>query len=232
MASLKTTSIPYSYRSGNTVLHRLPALFKLFILFFLSLCPFFFGIYAICAASILTAIGACTASLKIRDLLAGSRTLLISLAVIMLIRSFKTEAPYVSFKTLIDGFEFTWQIINAFCAAALFFATTTIREIRSAAAVLESGFSYIPYRILSASKAPRAKRMAKKLEQKRLSLSLTLMLAFLPRVFSVWDTIKTAYKARAGKEGIRSLLYIIPLLTERMIETAAETARALQARAL
>jgi biotin transport system permease protein len=66
----------------------------------------------------------------------------------------------------------------------------------------------------------------------RFSLGLSLMLGFLPRFFEIWEDSDVAYRARAGKKGITSLVLLIPLVTERMIEMAAETAAALESRGL
>jgi biotin transport system permease protein len=58
------------------------------------------------------------------------------------------------------------------------------------------------------------------------------MLCFLPRFFELWENAETAVKARACCGRIRRIITILPLVTERMIETAAETAEALEARGL
>jgi biotin transport system permease protein len=69
-------------------------------------------------------------------------------------------------------------------------------------------------------------------ERPRLSLGISLMLGFLPRFFEIWEEAKDAYTARAGKGGVSQLVVLIPLVTERMMEKAAETAGILEARGL
>jgi biotin transport system permease protein len=66
----------------------------------------------------------------------------------------------------------------------------------------------------------------------RLSLGLSLMLGFMPRFFEIWENTELAYQARAGKKGPAQLITLIPLIIERMIECAAETALALEGRGL
>ncbi|MDR2110671.1 MAG: energy-coupling factor transporter transmembrane protein EcfT [Spirochaetaceae bacterium] len=58
------------------------------------------------------------------------------------------------------------------------------------------------------------------------------MLGFLPRFFEIWETVNLAYQARGGKGGIPRILILLPLVTERMMEIAAETAGALESRGL
>jgi biotin transport system permease protein len=81
---------------------------------------------------------------------------------------------------------------------------------------------------------PLARLLGKRrrLGQPLLSLGIALMLGFLPRFFEIWETAATAYDARNGKAGLPRILALVPLVTERMIESAAETAGALESRGL
>jgi biotin transport system permease protein len=64
------------------------------------------------------------------------------------------------------------------------------------------------------------------------SLGFSLMLGFLPRFFEVWESADLAWQARAGRNSLRKLVFIIPFVLESMMEEAAGTAMALQARGL
>jgi energy-coupling factor transporter transmembrane protein EcfT len=77
-----------------------------------------------------------------------------------------------------------------------------------------------------------ARRLRYRLERPRLSLGIALMLAFLPQFFEIWETASAAYTARAGKKGLPRIIALIPIVTEGMMERAAKTARALEARGL
>jgi biotin transport system permease protein len=68
------------------------------------------------------------------------------------------------------------------------------------------------------------------LKRLRLSLGLSLMLGFLPRFFEVWEASELAWESRGGKKNLRFLITIIPLVIERLMEAAAETAAALESR--
>ncbi|MDR2313542.1 MAG: energy-coupling factor transporter transmembrane protein EcfT, partial [Spirochaetaceae bacterium] len=63
-------------------------------------------------------------------------------------------------------------------------------------------------------------------------LGISLMLGFLPRFFELWEAADTAYRARGGRKGPGQMRTLIPLVTERMLEAAAETAQALESRGL
>jgi biotin transport system permease protein len=59
---------------------------------------------------------------------------------------------------------------------------------------------------------------------------MALMLGFIPRFFSLWDQLEKAYTARGGRGGMAKLKRLIPPGTEAMLEAAAETEKALEAR--
>jgi energy-coupling factor transporter transmembrane protein EcfT len=100
----------------------------------------------------------------------------------------------------LDGLRQALCILVSFAAASLVFSVTTMAEIRSS---LGNG---------------------------RLSLGISLMLGFIPRFFAVWEEAEIAFKARGGKNGPARLVFLVPLTIEKMMEKAAETAEALEAR--
>jgi biotin transport system permease protein len=103
----------------------------------------------------------------------------------------------------IPGLLFGWSILLSFSAAALLFSVTTMTEIKDSLDLLGL---------------------------KRLSLGISLMLGFLPRFFVIWETAETAYRARCGKKDLSQISLLAPLVIERMLEMAAETAAALESR--
>jgi biotin transport system permease protein len=63
-----------------------------------------------------------------------------------------------------------------------------------------------------------------------LALAVSLMLGFIPRFFRLWDDMERAYAARGGRPGVKKLSRLIPPAAEAMLEAAAETEKALEAR--
>jgi energy-coupling factor transporter transmembrane protein EcfT len=106
----------------------------------------------------------------------------------------------------INGLTFGMGLLVSFAGAKLFFTTTTMAQLKDT-------LDYVPLTWF-----------------KRFSLCLTLMLGFLPRFLEKWEAAELAYKARAGKNGIRKLFTITPLVVELMIEAAVETAVVLEMR--
>jgi biotin transport system permease protein len=106
----------------------------------------------------------------------------------------------------IQGILIVLRIFVPFIAAALLFAVTTMRELR-----------------LSLQKLTRTAAV---------SLGITLMLGFIPRFFDLWESANLACDARSCRKGPRRLFMLVPLVTERMMSAAADTALALSARSL
>ncbi|MDR0448261.1 MAG: energy-coupling factor transporter transmembrane protein EcfT [Treponema sp.] len=273
---------PLSYRAGNSVLHRCPAGLKLLLLLLLSVAPVL-GLPVMAGAAVLILACACFAGLRLRELLAGSRPLMIMLLVFALIRALGIEdgslhsPDLVIYKVRIDfaaiqnGLYLAAGILLCYTAVSLFFATTTTLELKTSLAKIEffllgvcralpnlikkmrknAAFEhFIPcklpkepincriLRLFTAKfyKSDRLLGLIRKPDlrrrQSRISLALTLMLGFLPRFFETWENARMAAKARGSAGGLKLLITILPLVTERMIETAAETAEALESRGL
>ncbi|GHT87245.1 hypothetical protein FACS1894137_14180 [Spirochaetia bacterium] len=196
--------IPYAYRPGKSVLHRLPGGVKLLALFLISTLVFVLGPPALAAGTVLVAAGSLATGINPWKLLRGSRPLLVMILMVGLCRSTGALADGEDlWEELAASLIFGWGIILAFGAASLFFSVTTMTEIKDS---------------------------LDRLRLKRLSLGISLMLGFLPRFFAVWESTELAYQARCGKKGLSQLLVLVPLVMERMIVSAGETAAALEGR--
>jgi len=202
--------IPFRYRAGKTALHRAPAGLKLLAVMILSTAACV-SVYGLAAAIALILAAAIAARVPPWELLRGSRILaLMSLCVMIL-----------SFRAPAAGIVTVLRIFIPFAAAALLFAVTTMRELRLSLAALE-----MRLKNLFSGGRPQPRNAA------FFSLGISLMLGFIPRFFELWETANLACDARLCKRGPRRLSLLVPLVTERMMEAAADTALALEARGL
>ena len=207
---LKQRQIPFRYRAGKTVLHRAPAGIKLLAVMILSTVAYV-SMYGLAAAIVLILAASIAAGIPPWELLKGARMLaVLSLCVMML-----------NFQTPVTGLVTALRIFIPFAAAALLFAVTTMRELRLSLAALE-----IRLKNLFSGGRAKPQRFA------FFSVGISLMLGFIPRFFELWETTNLACDARVCKRGPRRLLLLVPLVTERMMEAAADTALALEARGL
>ena len=209
---------PFAYRAGKTILHRAPAGFKfLCVIVFSALC--FASIPALIAAIVLVITSAATARVSPRQLLRGSKPLAVMSLIIVLTKTIHPwTSEIINMKGLFDGNITVLRIFVSYATAALLFTVTSMRELRHSLTAVELSLKKTFVR----SKAPPNTAF--------FSLGISLMLGFIPRFFDLWETSNLALQARSGKRGLRRLFLLIPLVTERMMETAADTALALQAR--
>jgi biotin transport system permease protein len=186
--------------------------------------------------------GSIAARRRLRELLRGSRPLVVLVLCVTLFRSLDVDPAgrnisfsgtkgllsFVSKEGFFAGLSQGACVIVSFSACSLLFSVTTMQELRDSLSRVEltaAGF----FRFITSGgrkQAGTVRRISK------ISLGISLMLGFLPRFFEVWESANLACDARAGKKGIRRLIVLIPLVTERMMDAAAETAEALEARGM
>ena len=216
--------IPFAYRSGTTMLHRTPAWLKLLCVIAVSAAAFA-SVYGLTAAILLLLVFSLAARIRPWELLKGCRPVLFLSLFIVLIKTIDPGAPgitiqhfripAVSTSGFVSALITILCILSTFAAAALLFAVTTMRELRLSLAAVELAVKRLfrrPYSLPF------------------FSLGMSLMLGFIPRFFELWEGSNLACEARSCRSGLRRLLILIPLVTERMMESAADTAFALEAR--
>jgi biotin transport system permease protein len=226
---------PFSYQSGNTPLHRFPAGAKLAALFVLSITAFG-SMPGLLFSALCCAVSSRAAGIKVRELLRGSRPLVFLAAFVLVFKTVDLRSsgialagmriPFVSGAGFLAGLLSGLRLMVSFAAGSLLFAVTTLRELRLALGAAEQAVINRCKRPGSAAgPLPSPPR-----RYSRVSLGISLTLGFIPRFFELWETVNRAWDARSGGRGIRRLITLIPLVCERMMETAAHTAEALEAR--
>ena len=238
--------LPFSYRPGVSVFHRLPAGLKLLgLLVFSSL--ILASPYGLVLSALLLIVACIVAGIPPGGLLRGSKMLMILALIIVFARTVgpgnpgivtpgitvlgfhvpSLRIPAVSVEGFLEGVIAAMRILVVFAAAGFLFAVTTMRELRLSLAALEN-------RVKNIFLARRKKRTGRNggTGIAFFSLGISLMLGFIPRFFEMWETANLACQARSCKRGLRRLLVLLPLVTERMMEAAAETVLALEARGL
>ena len=208
------TRTPWSYRKGTSLLHRLPAGYKLVFLLLLSLAAFFPGpeirsLAVLSGIAFILVILSFIAGIGPRELLRGSGPLFIIVLAVFVFQAVEFSPFRFNLAGLPESVIFCARIGAAFAAGTLLFAVTTPGEIKKSLSRAET--------ILH-------------LERLRLCLAISLMLGFLPRFFEIWEDINLAWKSRAGKKNLSRLVVLVPLAVERMMVKAAETAMALESR--
>jgi len=210
----KNALTPWSYRKGATLLHRLPAGFKLAFLLLISLASFFPGtetqslVLPGTISAVLVALSF-AAGIGPWALLRGSGPLFLVIFWGFLIQAVEFSPLRISLAGFLTAVIFSLRIGAAFSAGTLLFSVTTPYEIRKSLSRLET-FLHI--------------------QKLNLSLYISLMLGFLPQFFEVWEDLCLAWKSRAGKKNLSFIVVLLPIAVEKMMRKAAETAIAMEAR--
>ena len=210
----KSRPTPWSYRKGSSPLHRLPAGFKLAFLLFLSLLAFFPGqealsLAVLCAVAFILILLSFAAGIGPAALLRGSGPLFFVILAAFIFQAVEFSPPGINLGGLKETLIFCVRIGTAFSAGTLLFSVTTAWEIKKSLSGLEV-FLHV-----------------KKL---KLGLGISLMLGFLPRFFEIWEDLNLVWESRGGKKNLSRLIILVPLLVERMMLKAAETAAAMESR--
>lgn len=208
---IKDRATPWAYRKGHSRLHRIDAGLKLLALLALSgaaFLPVRPPLTLGCLALFLV-LAALSAGVRPWTLLRGSAPLLTFVLAAALFQGTRFSPPGFDPSGLGAGGLFAARIAVSFMAGSLFFQVTTAGEIQKSLARAED--------------ALRIRRF-------RPSLAIALMLGFLPRFFEAWEAAETAWDSRAGRKGAARVAGLVPLVIETMLEKAAETAEAMEAR--
>jgi energy-coupling factor transporter transmembrane protein EcfT len=205
---------PWQYRPGRSLLHGASPLVKLVLFLVTSGVSFTFPPWGAVCAVVLFLTGALLSKINPLEFFHGIRFLLPIFAMILAFRSFNLNTFTFNPEGLKEALYLIWGMMTAFAGTSLFFSVTTRSELYEALSLIEGKIT----RRKSGSFAGRS-----------LSLALSLMLGFFPRFFFLWEEKDCAFRARAGRGVLKRLALLGPLV-EAMLETAKETAAALETR--
>jgi biotin transport system permease protein/energy-coupling factor transport system permease protein len=234
--AMRSAQTVFRYKTERGLLHRIPAALKLFLLLPLSvLCmplpPCRLGVGIVFLVML-----AFTAGFSLREQLTDLKpafyyaTLMYALSLFSAILEWfpalleTGETSHLS-AILLPRFGFlqiSLRLVLIVQLSALLFRSTSSIELRDSIGTVER---FIRLRV---SHLPLlGKRIA---PNPRFSQSIALFLGFIPEIFETWKQINLAWKARAGKQGLRKIKTLVFVLVSISLEKAAGKANALAAR--
>jgi biotin transport system permease protein len=207
----KNSRTPWAYRKGKGFLYNIPAGLKIIFFLGLSLAIFIFDYLLLPIGIGIIILLSISAKIRPWELLRGSFPIVILVTGITIFQALEINPLMLKQDSLFDGLVLGLRMILSFSAGALLFSVTTMCEIRRSISVAEKFLH---------------------LEKLRISLAISLMLGFIPRFFVIWEDTELAWKGRGGKNGIRKIIVLIPIIMDRLMAKAAETAEALESRGI
>jgi biotin transport system permease protein/energy-coupling factor transport system permease protein len=231
---MKEKAIVFRYRKGNSILHRLPALIKLFVLIALAISIMFLPLYAVCAGIILLVIPALLCGFSVREQFTDIRPALFYAFFLYMVSVFtnlySADFTIVSFGVVMNILRpndeygvYILRLILVMQLSALLFRTTTSIEIKEAICGVEIAIR------MALKKLPFAKNVSL---AAKFGTSAALTINFIPALFELWDKLNRAYRARGGKGGLKKFRILLVALIALSFHYAERKARALLAREL
>ena len=209
----------FSYKQGNSILHRCPTWIKILFLPAVSIAVFMLPWQLALAIIILQTIAGFCLRFTLREQLCDLRAVLYYAAFLIfakIIGAVFSQGLNQDFFT--DFLPTLFLLLKLLClmqTASLVFKTSTPLQIRQGLEKMEVAVRKILH-----------------LKNKTtLSQTLALFVCFIPQVSKNWNQIKKAWFARGGKKSIRMLVVLLPVLFSLGVKQAYNSARAIAVRA-
>ncbi|MCQ2575189.1 MAG: hypothetical protein MJ162_00500 [Treponema sp.] len=222
----------FSYKSGNSLFHKMPAWLKILLIPALNIVVFNLHPLVSVFFVILQFIIACCLRFSIREQLSDLKPVIFYAALLYLIgfcsdvcSTFFDNANQQVFLSIIKSSgikiftdsSIALQLVKLFAvmqSASIVFKTSTSLEIRDGVGVIES----FVRKVLHLKK------------KNTLTNTISLFVCFIPLVYKIWNQSKLVWKARGGKKGLRMYLKLLPVLLSVGMKNAWNSARALTIR--
>ena len=244
MRKVRAEYSAFSYKSGNSLLHRCPAWIKILVLPVVSVAVF--ELPPVCAAALLLAqvvISFCL-HFTVREQLSDLRAVLYYAAMLLFVKgiAFIAEAMAAvdtpthtfAFSELLETAVMLLKLLCVMQTASLVFKTSTSLQLREGLEKIELSIRKV-FRVRrsprnkDASSASGAPSMSTR-DSAPVAGVIALFVCFIPQVSKNWQQVKRAWKARGGKSSIRMYIVLLPVLFSVGMKQAYTTARAISIR--
>lgn len=208
----------FSYKNGNTVLHRMNVLLKLFFLLLFSFTAFFLPINFCLLFCIFSIVVFLALRFPITDFFSIWK--IIFYYSLILFFSFLIQLIFdkTYFTNLKNDLHILLKLIFTLHISSIFYKTTTILELKNA-------FEKIELFLMK-------KIFCKRNYSPKISLYISLLLMFLPLIFNSWNTLKNSWALRGGKTNIKMIITLFPSLISLCIKKSLTTVSLLENRDL
>ena len=208
----------FSYKQGNSFLHKCPAWIKILFLPAVSIAVFMLPWQVSLVIIIIQTITGFCLRFTLREQLCDLRAVLYYAAFLIfakLVGGLFSSALNKDF--LVDFLPTVFLLLKLLCVmqtASIIFKTSTALQIRQGLEKME----------LAVRKILHLKNRT------TISQTLALFICFIPQVSKNWAQTKRAWIARGGKKSLRMLIVLLPVLFSVGMKQAYNSARAIAVR--
>lgn len=213
----------FTYKAGNSLIHKMPVWVKILFLPALSIAIFSFPpVFSLAVFLFQIVLSFClhfTIREQLKDLKPGlyySILLILYSLLSSLIGGLSAGSALSEINFWMDRAS-VFMLIKLFCllqTASILYRTSTSLEIREGCEKIELFI----------------RKILHLQPKKTLSDAISLFINFIPLVYSIWNQSKKAWYARQGKRGIKMYLTLLPVLFSVGMKKAYNTAKAIQVR--
>lgn len=213
----------FRYRTGNTWLHRMPPAAKIFLMLALAIASFYLPVPAAAIAWLFVLAAGRLFGFSAKDIFSDIQPALFYCFVLYLAslsqnalrwsQALEAGTVYPLSALFIpepSHLALAAHLALSLSVSALFYRTTSNVQFHEGFAALE--------------RAITRKKSA------RYADSLSLTLTFIPQIVANWQQIDCAWKARGGKNGVRKIIALVPLLFSVSMKKAYDKALAIENR--
>ena len=219
----------FSYKAGNSIIHRCPVWIKIFLIPALSVAIFKLPPLFSAILVIFQLILALFLHFSIGEQLKDFRAVLYYAFFLIFARLISAVAGYVQAGGTVRLSDFLLDkeslimLLKLFClmqTASILFRTSTTLQLREGLEKME-----LTLRRPFTSKANPQTRPSAPVAQ-----TLALFLCFIPQVSKIWQQTVRAWKARGGRTNLRMYITLLPVLFSVGMKQAYNAARAITIR--
>lgn len=219
----------FSYKTGNSFLHKIPSWVKLLFIPLINVLFLILPSYFACGLVVVQFILACCLHFSLKEQFTDVKpvfyyaVLLYGFKLFLLIAGLfqgngVTEGTdlYSIFAPLLDLDTF-FLLIKLFCvmqSASLVFKTSTLLQLREGIEIIEG----------SIRKFFHLRR------KNTFTNAISMFLNFIPMLAQIWEQSKKAWQARGGKKGVKMYGVLLPVLFSVGMKKAYNQARAILVR--
>ena len=224
----------FSYKAGNTFMHRLPAWIKILLVPALSLVFFKLPVFCSLALILFQFVLATCLKFTLKEQFSDLKFVLYFKFILYfmsfvgifcsalfsassLAQTASVQPAKSSFFKCLQNSATALMLVKLFCViqtSSIVFKTTTSLEMREGVGKIESAI----------------RKIFHLKDKNTLTDFISFAIYFIPTVFKIWNQLATAWKARQGKTSVRMFLALFPVLFSVGMKNAYNTAKAVMIR--
>ncbi len=234
-----TNETAFSYKQGNSFLHRCPAWVKIILIPVISVGIFYLPPYFVVALIALQTLVSFLLHFTLREQVRDLKAVFYYAVFLIFVKIIGNLLAAISMGSL-ASFEVsvflqvlldflvsekeTWLLLlKLFCViqtASLIFKTSTSLQIREGLEVME----------LAVRRSLHLKPLVDDRPNAPIAQAVSLFICFIPQVSKNWQQAERAWKARGGRKSLRMFAVLLPVFFSVGMKQAYNSARAISAR--